>query len=112
MSCNGGACAPGPFMFQECIEGNFNAIDGSINTLVWSGAPGHYTQGTVKLFNSAASLAVATGTAAGPTPAVVVTANPGFTIGASVQTPTGFTIAAATGSSGSYCITLYKRVLA
>ncbi|MFA9456771.1 S-Ena type endospore appendage [Halalkalibacter sp. AB-rgal2] len=111
MSCSGGACAPSGFMFQECISGNFNATDASIDTLVWTSDPGHYTQGTFQVFNSAASAAVVTGTVAGAQPATI-TADPGFTISSSVQGPTGFTIEAATGTSGTYCITLYKRVLA
>jgi hypothetical protein len=98
-------------MFQECIEGNWNATEAAIETLVWTSAPGHYVQGTFKLFNSAGSVAVATGEVGG-VQEVTITAAPGFTIAAAAQGPTGFTIEAATGSSGSYCITLYKRVLA
>ena len=42
-----------------------------------------------------------------------VTVEPGNTTSQSVNQPTQFTIAAAdVGDSGTYCITLYKRVLA
>lgn len=98
-------------MFQECISGNFNATDGEVETLVWTSNPGEYTAGTFQLFNSAASVTAVAGEIGGMQPATI-TADPGFTVAASVQGPTGFTIDAPTGTSGSYCITLYKRVLA
>lgn len=104
MSCNnGGNCAPQAQIFQEKINGNFS----SITATVWTADPGHYIQGTFEIFNSASSPGVATGTVN----AVTFTVPTGYTVGRSVQSPTTFSIAATTGIAGSYCITLYKRVL-
>ncbi|TYS67651.1 hypothetical protein FZC76_13835 [Sutcliffiella horikoshii] len=107
MCCNNSNCAPQAQLFQECISGNFLGT-GTIVT-VWSAAAGQYSQGTFSLFNSASSATNATGTINGATEII---AAPGSTVSQSVSTPTAFAITAATGDNGTYCITLYKRVLA
>ncbi|WP_404349648.1 hypothetical protein LG311_03405 [Sutcliffiella horikoshii] len=107
MCCNNSNCAPQAQLFQECISGNFLGT-GTIVT-VWSAAAGQYSQGTFSLFNSAASTTAATGTI---NATETIVADPGTTVSQSVSTPTAFAITAATGDNGSYCITLYKRVLA
>lgn len=107
MCCNNSSCAPQAQLFQETISGNYLGTGAPVT--IWSAAAGQYSQGTFSLFNSAASTSVATG-------AINVTteieADPGTTVSQSVSTPTSFSIEAATGDNGSYCITLYKRVLA
>jgi hypothetical protein len=104
-----GACCPPAQILKEEICGNFN---GELATEeVWSAPGGSYISGTFQLFNSASS--PATVTAAGTaTPAIELSAAPGNTNSQSVNNPTSFTITAAEGDSGTYCITLYKRVLA
>ncbi|MGG3573429.1 S-Ena type endospore appendage [Bacillus gobiensis] len=104
-----GACCPPAQMFQESICGNFN---GPLTAEeVWSAPAGSYFAGTFEIFNSGSS--TGTVTAAGTaTPAIALSADPGNTDSQSVNNPTTFTITAAVGDSGTYCITLYKRVLA
>ncbi|WP_223701155.1 S-Ena type endospore appendage [Sutcliffiella deserti] len=107
MCCNNSNCAPQAQLFQESISGNFLGT-GTIVT-VWSADAGQYSQGTFSLFNSASSATGATGTINGTE---IIVADPGTTVSQSVSTPTSFAITAATGDNGTYCITLYKRVLA
>jgi hypothetical protein len=77
---------------------------------VWSAPNGAYFAGTFQIFNSNAS--TGTVTAAGTAnPPIVLSAAPGNTDSQSVNQPTLFTITAAAGDSGTYCIILYKRVL-
>lgn len=57
---------------------------------------------------SSTATVTATGTA---TPAITLSATQGYTDSQSVNNPTTFTITAAAGDSGTYCIILYKRVL-
>lgn len=98
-------CAPQPQLFQECINGNFSDTAAT----VWSAPPGHYIEGTFEIYNSASSSGDATGSVNGG--AVDFTVPSGYTIGGSAENPTVFSITAATGVNGSYCITLYKKVL-
>ncbi|WP_148359646.1 S-Ena type endospore appendage [Peribacillus simplex] len=103
------ACCPPAQMFQEKICGNFNGT--GADQTVWAAPPGDYFEGTFQIFNSASSTGTVTGTinpgaiAVGPVP-------PGSTFSVAATNPTSFTIAADVGESGTYCITLYKRVLA
>ncbi|RFA33406.1 hypothetical protein CAI16_14765 [Virgibacillus dokdonensis] len=103
-----GACCPPAQILKEEICGNFN---GALTEPVWSAPAGSYIAGTFQVFNSASSPATvtATGTA---TPAIALSAAPGNTDSQSVNNPTNFSITAADGDNGTYCITLYKRVLA
>jgi hypothetical protein len=103
------ACCPPAVIMQEELCGNFNGPLAGVT--VWSAPAGDYIQGTFSIFNSAAS--TGTVTAAGTaTPAIVLSADPGNTDSQSVSNPTSFTITADAGESGTWCITLYKRVLA
>ncbi|MCM3717347.1 S-Ena type endospore appendage [Fictibacillus phosphorivorans] len=95
--------------FQEKISGNFNG--GADPIEVWSAPAGSYFSGTFQVFNSAASPGTVTATTTS-TPAGALSAAPGNTASQSVNQPTDFTITAAAGDSGTYCIILYKRVLA
>ncbi|KHE72973.1 S-Ena type endospore appendage [Halobacillus sp. BBL2006] len=104
------ACCPSGQIFQEQLCGNFNGgIDGQ-EQIVWQAPVGDYFEGTFEIFNSASSTADVTGTitptgTVGPIP-------PGFSMSVSALNPTAFTITAPAGTSGKFCITLYKRVLA
>lgn len=113
MSCSsgglGGSCCPPAQMFQEQICGNFNGPLAAVD--VWNAPAGAYFSGTFQLFNSASSTATVTATGAA-TPAIAISAPQGNTDSQSVNNPTTFTITAVAGDSGTYCITLYKRVLA
>jgi hypothetical protein len=107
-----GACCPPAQIMQEEICGNFNGtVTPGTAVTVWSAPPGDYIQGTFSIFNSAASTGTVTAAGAA-TPAIVLSATPGNTASQSVSNPTTFTITADIGESGSWCITLYKRVLA
>ncbi|WP_148359644.1 S-Ena type endospore appendage [Peribacillus simplex] len=104
-----GSCCPPAQMFQEKICGNFNGTGAA--QIVWTAPAGDYFEGTFQIFNSASSTGPVTGTinpgavAVGPVP-------PGSTFSVAATNPTDFTITAPIGTSGTYCITLYKRVLA
>jgi hypothetical protein len=101
--------SPQPQFFQEKISGNFNG--GATPLVVWSAPAGSYFSGTFEIFNSAASPATVTA-AVDSTPAGTLSASPGNSSVQSVNQPTEFTITAASGDSGTFCIILYKRVLA
>ncbi|MET3321830.1 UNVERIFIED_ORG: hypothetical protein ABIC97_004948 [Peribacillus simplex] len=105
---NGGCCPPAQ-VFQEKICGNFNGPLAGVE--IWSAPSGAYSSGTFEIFNSAASTTtvMATGTS---TPGIALSAAPGNTDSQSVNQPTSFTITAGAEDNGSYCINLYKRVLA
>lgn len=103
------ACCPQAQIVQEKICGNFNGLLAAQE--VWSAPPGSYVSGTFQIFNSASSLAPVAGAVVGVPPGVLAAA-PGVTDSVSVNSPTSFTITSALGDSGTYCITLYKRVLA
>jgi hypothetical protein len=105
---NGGCCPPAQ-VFQEKICGNFNGPLAGVE--VWSAPAGAYSSGTFEIFNSASSTDTVTATGTS-TPAIALSAAPGNTDSQSVNQPTSFTITAGAGDSGSYCINLYKRVLA
>jgi hypothetical protein len=98
-----------PQFFQEKITGNFNG--GATPLTVWTAPAGSYFSGTFEIFNSAASPATVTG-ATDSTPAGALSASPGNSTAVSVNQPTEFTITAAAGDSGTFCIILYKKVLA
>jgi hypothetical protein len=94
-------------MFQETICGNFN---GPLTAeIVWTAPTGAYFAGTFEIFNSASGTSTVTGTI---TPAGALSATPGNSDSVSVDQPTAFTITAPAGTSGKFCINLYKRVLA
>jgi hypothetical protein len=105
----GGCCCPPAQMFQEKICGNFNGPLAAV--VVWSAPPGSYFAGTFEIFNSASSLTTVTA-ATVSTPVGALSAAPGNSDTQSVNNPTSFAITAAVGNSGTFCITLYKRVLA
>ncbi|WP_374148922.1 S-Ena type endospore appendage [Priestia megaterium] len=107
--CNNESCCPPAQIFQESICGNFNGTGAA--EIVWSAPTGAYFAGTFEIFNSASSPSTVTATMAS-TPAGALSAAPGNADTQSVDQPTSFTITAAAGDSGKYCITLYKRVLA
>jgi len=115
----GSACCPPAHIFQEQICGNFSNI-GSTTPLVLSlftSPVGDYFEGTFQLFNSAASPTTVSGTVTSSitTPPTITTIGPvppGTTFTVAVKNPTDFGISASAGVSGTYCITLYKRILA
>lgn len=113
MSClNKKTCCPPAQIMKEKICGNFVGSVG-IPPIVWQAPAGDYIQGNFQIFNSAAST--------GPTSGNVQLANgsaiafgptPGNTSSVTTSNPINFRIFADIGESGTYCITLYKRVLA
>ncbi|MGQ7307799.1 S-Ena type endospore appendage [Bacillus cereus] len=107
--CNSNSCCPPAQTFQEKICGNFNG-DGA-TTQVWSAPTGGYLSGTFELFNASSSTSKVNGQIVGNPPGSL-TAIPGYTISQSSNAPTSFSIEAPVGTSGTYCITLYRRVLA
>ncbi len=106
--CDSNACCPPAQILQEKICGNFS---GDVANPVWSAPTGGYIAGTFEIFNSASSTSKAVGQITA-VPAGNITAVPGNTASVSVNAPTNFTIEAPVGTSGTYCIILYRRVLA
>ncbi|WP_027954010.1 S-Ena type endospore appendage [Halobacillus kuroshimensis] len=100
------ACCPQAQIIQEKICGNFNGV---LADPVWTAPAGSYISGTFQIFNSASSAGPVTGAI---TPTGALSALPGNTDSVSVNNPTAFAITSVVGDSGTYCITLYKRVLA
>ena len=110
-------CCPPAQFFQEKICGNFNnpvGTGGGLGVTVWSAPAGDYLEGTFEIFNSASSPGAVTGSVTSTAVPVVTifSAPPGFSVSVSVRRPTIFTLTVPEGASGTYCITLYKRVLA
>lgn len=104
-----GACCPPAQILKEEICGNFN---GALTAEeIWSAPAGAYFSGTFQIFNSASSTGAVTAAGAA-TPPIALDAAQGNTDSQSVNNPTTFTITSVAGDSGTYCITLYKRVLA
>jgi hypothetical protein len=103
--------SPPVHIFQETITGNFSASTYDITQIVWSASPGAYFEGTFEISNSSVSY----GTVCG-----CITTNDciefntpiGFSVGRTVIKPIEFSITVPAASSGTYSITLYKRVLA
>ncbi|MEB9626167.1 hypothetical protein P4J20_31090 [Bacillus cereus] len=105
------ACCPAPQIIQEKICGNFSTTTDPIS--VWTATDNSYISGTFEVFNSDstpgnATFDVVANPDVGPIPVL-----PGTTMSVSVRRPTGLIVhAPLAGASGTYCLTLYKRVLA
>jgi hypothetical protein len=112
----GGACCPPAQTFQEQICGNFNGSTiGITDAVVFIAPVGDYLEGTFQLFNSASSVSSVSGTvtsAGAPPTTPIGPVPPGNTFTVAVKNPTSFSISIPAGTNGTYCITLYKRVLA
>jgi hypothetical protein len=108
------ACCPPAQILKEEICGNFNNSSGAPLAIpVWEAPAGDYIQGTFQVFNSAASVGVATGNIdLGNFSVAMTPATPGNTVSETFNNPEGLVIATGGTASGRYCITLYKRVLA
>jgi hypothetical protein len=109
-----GSCCPSAQVIKEEICGNFNNSGSQLTVIrVWSAPPGDYIQGNFQVFNSAASVGLATGNINLVNATIAITpSRPGNTSSGTFTNPIGLTIAIQPGASGTYCITLYKRVLA
>ncbi|MFB7642038.1 hypothetical protein [Peribacillus butanolivorans] len=86
-----------------------------LDETVFTAPVGAYFEGTFEIFNSAASVSTVTGTVNSSTAPVTTTIGPvppGNTIANTVQNPTSFVIQMPSGTSGTYSLTLYKRILA
>lgn len=108
-----GSCCPPARIFQEKICGNFNFNGTGAPQIVWSAPPGDYFEGTFQVFNSAASpgtVSANIGLIGGG--GLGISIDPGSTVSLAANNPVSLTIFTDAGESGTYCITLYKRVLA
>ncbi|PEQ68076.1 S-Ena type endospore appendage [Bacillus cereus] len=105
------ACCPTPKIVEEKICGNFaTAVD---PLTVWTTNENNYISGTFEVYNSASTSGNATMDVTSNPDIAVIQVPPGTTMSVSAQRPTAFTISAPlAGANGTYCITLYKRVLA
>ncbi|EOO23387.1 hypothetical protein IIU_07045 [Bacillus cereus VD133] len=108
------ACCRGPHFFQENFCGNFNnpaSATGPITiTDIWSAPFNDYFEGTFQIANSALSLGnVITDINSSPG---TITTSPGVTTSIAIIDPTTLTLTVPPGTNGTYCINLYKRVLA
>lgn len=103
-------CCPNAVIFTEEVCGN---IKDPINQAVWTAPPvNDYIQGTFEVFNAGP------GTIDFSVNGTVFTVPPGTSQAISVNNPTIFIVqttdipGAIAGTSGKWCITLYKRVFA
>ncbi|MBO9129851.1 S-Ena type endospore appendage [Bacillus sp. 165] len=104
----GGDCCPDAMIFQEQLCGN---ITDPIDQAVWvAPATNDYIQGTFEVFSAGP------GTIDFSVNGVVFTAPPGTSKAVSVNNPSTFIVqtngqrGAVAGTTGKWCITLYKRV--
>ncbi|RTR26949.1 hypothetical protein EKG37_20450 [Robertmurraya yapensis] len=96
----------GDTIIKEEFCGNF--MDGE--EMVWQAPSNNYIQGTFQVFNSSSSIADVN-VSINSTPTIIFPAvSPGFTISRVAINPTSFTINAPSGTNGTYCITLFKRI--
>ncbi|WP_163100463.1 S-Ena type endospore appendage [Peribacillus alkalitolerans] len=110
-----GFCCPDPQIFVEKNCGNLRGPLGTTETTpdtfapVWTGpADGDYFQGTFEVFNCGPVGNILFRVSPNAT---VITVPPGNSIAVSVNNPTSFEVIVPTGTSGKFCITLYKRVI-
>ncbi|MHC2836291.1 S-Ena type endospore appendage [Bacillus sp. F9_6S_D1_P_5] len=103
-------CCPPAQLFQEKICGNF----GPNNTVVvWSaGEVDDYVQGTFEVFNSASSTENVGIAVTGVQGSFTAETPPGFSRAISARFPITFQIGSLSNTSGTFCITLYKRIRA
>ncbi|EEK75499.1 hypothetical protein COE58_03525 [Bacillus cereus] len=108
---SGNFCCPPSQIFQEKICGNFGPDN---DVVVWfADQVDDYIQGTFEVFNSASSTgnviaslgSALQGSVLFPTP-------PGFSRSTSFPLPITFQINSPPNTSGTFCITLYKRIRA
>lgn len=107
-----GNCCPSAQILQEKICGN---LTGPLtNFIAWSASVtlNDYIQGTFEIFNAGPGIITAVindnGTSAGS-----LTVPPGTSQSVSVNSPDSFQITdVPAGTTGKFCITLYKRILA
>ncbi|WP_163100458.1 S-Ena type endospore appendage [Peribacillus alkalitolerans] len=117
---NGGFCCPNPQIFVEENCGNLRGPLGTIVggepatfVTVWSGpTDSDYFQGTFEVFNCGptGNITFNVGTTTGEV-ALNFTVTPGNTRKISVNSPSSFNVNVPAGTSGKFCITLYKRVV-
>ncbi|HDR5354328.1 TPA: hypothetical protein QCS32_006147 [Bacillus thuringiensis] len=107
-------CCPESEIIQEEICGNFsyNEIPAGFFVLfAVAAADTSYISGTFEVFNSASSAGNATVNITGiPNTNMIV--QPGVSGTRTVTRPTQFTITVPPNTSGTYCLTLYKRISA
>ncbi|WP_163100460.1 S-Ena type endospore appendage [Peribacillus alkalitolerans] len=113
---NGGFCCPDPQIFVEKNCGNLRGPLGTpamgdvaaVFAPVWTGpTDGDYFQGTFEVFNCGPVGDIQFLVDPLTTPIVVP---PGNSKTVSVNNPNNFRVLIPTGTSGKFCITLYKRV--
>ncbi|MGR3762906.1 S-Ena type endospore appendage [Rossellomorea sp. NS-SX7] len=99
-------------ILQEKICGNFKGISDPPTVIpIWLAPTDAYIHGTFEIFNSSSSSGPVTGTITSQPPSTEIDVSPGNSQAQSVSSPTSFTITAALGDSGTWCIHLYKRIL-
>jgi hypothetical protein len=112
MSClNGfkGTCCPPAQILQEQLCGN---IKDPIDQVVWTATMNHYIQGTFEVFNTGP------GTIDFSVNGTVFSVLPQNSKAVSINNPTIFIVqtvgqpGAIAGTTGKWCINLYKRILA
>jgi hypothetical protein len=101
---------PPVHVFQEKITGNFSTTNFEITQILWSASPGAYFEGTFEIFNSSLSYGTVCSCIT-TNDCVEFNAPIGFSVGRTATKPTEFSITVPAASSGTYSITLYKRVL-
>ncbi|PEQ68079.1 S-Ena type endospore appendage [Bacillus cereus] len=103
-------CCSSSEIVQEQVCGNFGPTQGPV--IVWSANNSEYVSGTFEINNplsSTGSVIIDVTSTPDILPYVVL---PGVPLSMSVKQPTSFSIDVGTATtSGTYCITLYRRVV-
>ncbi|MBD2794689.1 S-Ena type endospore appendage, partial [Xenorhabdus szentirmaii] len=103
-------CCPSPQIIQEKICGNFRLQEGT-SFEVWNAVTDTgVIQGTFEIFSSSINEGVLPITGTINPGAIVITASPGNSVTSTILNPTSFNIEGEQNDSGTYCITLYKRI--
>ncbi|MGG5795838.1 S-Ena type endospore appendage [Bacillus cereus] len=103
-------CCPPAQLFQEKICGNFGPNN---SVVVWTAFDvDDYVQGTFEIFNSASSTGNAAILITGVQSSFTTATPPGFSRAFSARLPIAFQIGSPSNTSGTFCITLYKRIRA
>ncbi|PEQ68077.1 S-Ena type endospore appendage [Bacillus cereus] len=110
------ACCPEPQIVTEKICGNFE-IPSTLNPadlVLWTSTPGSdFVSGTFEVYNSTSSPINANVSVTANPPVALTVVPPGNTISVTAIRPTNFGVSGqlgVAGLTGTYCITLYKRI--
>ncbi|KXZ12711.1 hypothetical protein AXI59_16240 [Bacillus nakamurai] len=110
-------CCPNRVVFQEKICGNLTGplpVSGTTSFVAWvAPAVNDYFQGTFEIFNAGPAGTISAEVIDTSGTIFPIVATPGNSISVSVNNPASLTIISVPlGTSGTFCINLYKSIFA